>query len=141
MPVGQKKRTTSGKKGQYFQAEVAGTEDENAAADTAAIATRKKNKPKPRVQARQRRAPENPVAPPRDIPASWDEADEADRMLVTRKENGDNWKTIYAAWEAMTGLTYSGSTLPNRYKRIKMQMMHLEEGDVCVFPFLSSCDF
>lgn len=152
--VASTKRATSGKKGKHVQAQVTGTEGDsaatssstqitstNVAANTTAVTTRKKNKPRPRVRPRQRTAPENPVAPSRDIPASWDEADAADRMLVTRKENGDSWKVIYKAWEAMTGLGYAVSTLPNRYKRIKVQLMHLKEGDVCVFPFLSSCDF
>ena len=30
-----------------------------------------------------------------------------------------------------------GSTLPNRYNRIKVNMMHMKEGDVCKIPFFS----
>lgn len=84
---------------------------------------------------RQRMAPKNAVAAPRDIPTSWEDADEADQMLVTMKEDGVDWNTIREAWTAKTGQKTAGSTLPNRYKRIKIATMQFREGDVSL-PFL-----
>ena len=52
---------------------------------------------------RKRQAPKKDLAAPRGIPASWDEADEADRMLVTMKERGEGWSEIRAAWKEATG--------------------------------------
>ena len=52
---------------------------------------------------RKRQAPKKEVIAPRGIPSSWDEADDADRMLVTMKEKGEGWSEIRAAWKAATG--------------------------------------
>ena len=52
---------------------------------------------------RKRQAPKKELAAPRGIPGSWDDADQADRMLVTMKEKGDSWTDIRAAWKAVTG--------------------------------------
>lgn len=53
--------------------------------------------------ARKRQAPKKDVAPPRGIPSSWDEAGDADRMLVTMKEKGEGWAEIRALWKEATG--------------------------------------
>ena len=52
---------------------------------------------------RKRQAPKKEVVAPRGIPSSWDEAGEADRMLVTMKEKGEGWSEIRTAWKAVTG--------------------------------------
>ena len=52
---------------------------------------------------RKRQAPKNELAVPRSIPTSWDEADPADQMLVTMKEQGEGWNEIRAAWKQLTG--------------------------------------
>ena len=52
---------------------------------------------------RKRQAPKKELAAPRGIPTSWDDADHADRMLVTMKNKGDGWAEIRAAWKAVTG--------------------------------------
>ena len=52
---------------------------------------------------RKRQAPKKELAAPRGIPGSWDDADNADRMLVTMKENGEGWAEIRAAWKVATG--------------------------------------
>lgn len=86
-------------------------------------------------QSRKREAPKNAIAPPRPIPLTWDEADEADKMLVRMRDRGEEWGTIRPAWTEITGEDPSTSTLPNRYSRIKARMGHLQEGDVSS-PFL-----
>lgn len=53
--------------------------------------------------ARKRQAPKKDVAPPRGIPTSWDEAGDADRMLVAMKEKGEGWAEIRTAWKEATG--------------------------------------
>ncbi|MCJ1282181.1 hypothetical protein MMC26_001504 [Xylographa opegraphella] len=63
------------------------------------------------------------------IPSSWDEASEADRELVRMKEAGKSWPEIREMWKNKTGKELAGSTLPNRYSRIKINLEHLEPGD------------
>ncbi|KAF6220496.1 hypothetical protein HO133_002929 [Letharia lupina] len=78
---------------------------------------------------RKRQAPKKELAAPRGIPSSWDNADHADRMMVTMKEKGEGWAEIRAAWKEATGQDTASSTLPNRYNRIKVNMMRMKEGD------------
>lgn len=52
---------------------------------------------------RKRQAPKKDLAVPRGIPSSWDNADHADRMMVSMKENGDGWADIRAMWKNVTG--------------------------------------
>ncbi|KAL9103048.1 MAG: hypothetical protein Q9163_001878 [Psora crenata] len=68
-------------------------------------------------------------ATPRGIPKSWDEAGEADRMLFAMKEEGKDWASIRAAWKVITGEETGASSLPNRYNRIKCNMLRLKDGD------------
>ena len=53
---------------------------------------------------RKRNAPKGGVADQRGIPSSWDEADEADRMMFTLKDQGTSWGVIREKWTAMTGI-------------------------------------
>ncbi|KAL9134635.1 MAG: hypothetical protein Q9175_004175 [Cornicularia normoerica] len=78
---------------------------------------------------RKRQAPKKELAAPRGIPSSWEDADHADRMMVTMKEKGEGWAEIRAAWKEATGQDTASSTLPNRYNRIKVNMMRMKEGD------------
>ena len=68
------------------------------------------------------------------MPSSWAEAGVADRMLVTMRENGDDWAKIRKQWKEMTGLVTAASTLPTRYSRLKASMTVLEDGDVSCLP-------
>ena len=52
---------------------------------------------------RKRQAPKKELAAPRGIPSSWENADYADKMLVTMKEKGDSWAEIRATWQEVTG--------------------------------------
>ena len=54
------------------------------------------------------------VAPSRGIPTSWEEATEADRLLVNMKNDGADWNAIRNAWKQATGQETAPSTLPNR---------------------------
>ena len=93
----------------------------------------------PKTAPRKRAAPKNSVATPRGIPSSWESASEADKLLVRMKDEGKDWVSIRAAWKAATGEDTAQSTLPNRYNRIKTNMMRLKDGDVClILPTLST---
>ena len=56
-------------------------------------------------------------------------------MLVTMRDNGEEWGAIRLAWMEETGENPPPSTLPNRYSRIKARLVHLREGDVCLLSF------
>jgi len=43
------------------------------------------------------------MAAPRGIPTSWETADDADKMLVMMKEQGEDWAAIREAWKDATG--------------------------------------
>lgn len=70
------------------------------------------------------------------IPTSWEEASDADRMLITMKGGGADWGKIRELWKDMTGQDTANSTLPNRYLRVKANLMRLEEGDVSLYFYL-----
>ena len=72
----------------------------------------------------------------RGIPTSIAEASEADRAMLRMREEGKTWIEINAMWEAMTGEKPGKSTLPNRYTRLKSNLMTLEKGDVSSLPLL-----
>lgn len=64
---------------------------------------------------RKRQAPKKELAAPRGIPDSWENADDADRMLVMMKAKGDGWNEIRAAWKTVTGQdTASRYALPTK---------------------------
>lgn len=76
------------------------------------------------------RTHKEPPVKPIIIPTSWEEAGAADRMLVTMRGKGEDWGKIRALWKDITGQHTANSTLPNRYTRVKANLMRLEEGDV-----------
>ena len=53
---------------------------------------------------RKRNAPKGGIADQRGIPNSWDEADDADKMMFTLKSQGVPWAVIREKWTAMTGI-------------------------------------
>ena len=53
---------------------------------------------------RKRNAPKGGIADQRGIPLSWDEADDADKMMFTMKDQGAPWAVIREKWTAMTGI-------------------------------------
>ena len=53
---------------------------------------------------RKRNAPKGGIADQRGIPLSWDEADDADKMMFTLKGQGAPWAVIREKWTAMTGI-------------------------------------
>ncbi|EEQ31275.1 conserved hypothetical protein [Microsporum canis CBS 113480] len=56
----------------------------------------------------------------RALPGSLEEASEEDKMMLRmRDEENKPWSEIRAAWEEITGEAVGGSTLSNRYQRIK----------------------
>lgn len=127
VPVTPKKRTPKSK-GKKVKAEEPGTEvvaSASGSTQTGADGMGENAK----GEARKRMAPKKAVATPKEIPSTWDEADEADKMLVNMRDSGEDWITIRAAWEAATGQVTAGSSLPNRYGRIKVHLMELKEGD------------
>lgn len=71
-------------------------------------------------------APVKPII----IPTCWEEAGAGDRMLVTMRNQGADWGKIRALWKDITGQDTAASTLPNRYIRVKANLMRLEDGDV-----------
>ncbi|EME85677.1 uncharacterized protein MYCFIDRAFT_122067, partial [Pseudocercospora fijiensis CIRAD86] len=69
------------------------------------------------------------IAQTRPIPRSYDECDEADKMLLELRDDGGDWKDIRPKWTELTGEGTAPSTLPNRYARIKSNLTVIEEGD------------
>ncbi|KAL1851577.1 hypothetical protein Plec18170_006396 [Paecilomyces lecythidis] len=56
----------------------------------------------------------------RPIPASFEEAGPEDRLIIQMRDNeGKSWAEIRETWTAMTGIQVGGSTLSNRYIRLK----------------------
>ena len=53
---------------------------------------------------RKRNAPKGGIADQRGIPNSWEEADDADKMIFTLKSQGEPWAVIREKWTAMTGI-------------------------------------
>lgn len=53
------------------------------------------------------------------IPRTYESCDEADRMLVSWRDEKKDWGPIKAEWKRLTGEATAQSTLPNRYARIK----------------------
>lgn len=70
------------------------------------------------------------------IPTCWEEANAADRMLITMRGDGADWGRIRALWKDITGQDTAASTLPNRYTRVKANLMRLEDGDVSLSLYL-----
>lgn len=78
------------------------------------------------------------AAEARPIPTRLEHASPADQNLVAMRDAGESWNDIRKMWKDMTGLETAHSTLPGRYKRLKENLIRLEEGDVCFFCISSS---
>lgn len=63
------------------------------------------------------------------IPQSWEEASNADRILVRMKSKGLSWDEIGKAWKEETGQDTAHIVLVNRYNRLKDNVQILREGD------------
>lgn len=110
------------------------TEDVPTAPKKKVVATQTKTKgPRARKESRTHKQP--PVKSIV-IPNCWEEASAADRMLITMKGGGADWGTIRGLWKDITGQDTANSTLPNRYLRVKANLMRLEEGDVSLYFYL-----
>lgn len=75
------------------------------------------------------------------VPASFDEAGSMDRLILHLKDvEGRPWSEINRAVEDMIGFTLGGSTLSNRYMRIKANFAIFPDDDVSVSssPFWST---
>ena len=53
---------------------------------------------------RKRNALKGGISDQRGIPSAWDEADDADKMMFTMKDEGASWSVIREKWTAMTGI-------------------------------------
>ena len=59
------------------------------------------------------------VASQQDLPQSWEEANDGDRLIMRMKGNQKGWATIEPAWEKLTGEKPENGALLDRYKRMK----------------------
>ena len=59
------------------------------------------------------------LASQQDIPHSWEEANDGDRLIMRMKGNQKGWATIEPAWEKLTGEKPENGALLDRYKRMK----------------------
>lgn len=67
------------------------------------------------------------------IPLTYEEAGPADRtMLHMRETENKPWGEIRKVLEEMTGAKLGGSTLQNRYSRIKVNFVVFNKEDVCL---------
>jgi len=65
----------------------------------------------------------------RAIPQSWEEASEADRILLNMKSRGISWHEIGKAWNEETGQDTAHIVLLNRYNRLKDNVQIFKDGD------------
>lgn len=49
------------------------------------------------------------------------------------KDEERDWRSIRGMWKDKTGQDTAPSTLPNRYKRLKDNMVRSKEGEVCLY--------
>ncbi|OJJ47068.1 hypothetical protein ASPZODRAFT_15751 [Penicilliopsis zonata CBS 506.65] len=76
------------------------------------------SKMKKTTKASKEGTPKKMTLPP--TPATYEEAGEADRLLLHMKDvENKPWGEINAAWEAITGINVGKSTLGVRYMRLK----------------------
>ena len=68
---------------------------------------------------KKRRANDTPSSRIRKLPASYEEANEADKMLWDSRKDGVIYSKIREDWEKITGEKIGASTLPNRFERLK----------------------
>ena len=68
---------------------------------------------------------------------TYEEAGRADRtMLHMRESEKKPWAEIQKALQEMTGVKLGGSTLQNRYSRIKVNFVVFNKEDVCLLLLL-----
>ncbi|KAK7518141.1 uncharacterized protein IWZ02DRAFT_491926 [Phyllosticta citriasiana] len=80
--------------------------------------------------ARQRKKPpKKAVSTPKAIGTTVDELDPVDRKMIQMKDSGYGWKDIGKMWTEATGEVTAKSTLPNRYARIKANIMTMPEDE------------
>ena len=90
-----KKRRRSTRKGAFETAAVSPfDEDIDPTSVLEAVSPTKAEGMTVRNTPRKRTAPKA-LAAPRGIPSSWEDADDADKVLITLKEAGDDWSTIW----------------------------------------------
>lgn len=77
-----------------------------------------------------KRAPADKIGKTMPISTSLATASDADKMLIKMKKEGKTWVEIREAWKKKTGEETKSSTLPNRYSRLKTNLMTLQSGDV-----------
>ena len=72
----------------------------------------------------------NEAASLSELPQSWDQADAADKMLFNMKEKIRKipWARIEQAWERLTGERPAKGILPDRYRRLKEIVAHVNAG-------------
>ena len=82
---------------------------------------------------RKRAAVTKDKAVARGLPTSMEQASDADKMLLHMKDvENKPWAEIRKMWKVMTSQETASSTLPNRYNRLKANLMVLKDGDVSV---------
>ena len=59
------------------------------------------------------------LAPQQDLPQSWEEANDGDRLIMRLKASQKGWVTIEPAWEKLTGQKPEKGALLDRYNRMK----------------------
>ncbi|KAF2424467.1 hypothetical protein EJ08DRAFT_681861 [Tothia fuscella] len=64
------------------------------------------------------------------IAESADELSAHDQMLLSWKDEGKSWAVIKTEWERLTGNKPGGSTLPNRYARLKANLACVTPVDI-----------
>ncbi|KAI5368264.1 hypothetical protein Slin15195_G033970 [Septoria linicola] len=78
---------------------------------------------------KQTRTYKGKTAAARPIPRTYEECDEADKMLIEWRDQKKEWAPIKVEWKRLTGEGTAQSTLPNRYTRLKMNFAMLNEED------------
>ncbi|ODM14571.1 hypothetical protein SI65_10057 [Aspergillus cristatus] len=64
------------------------------------------------------------------IPTSYDEASEEDKLIIKmREKDGQGWSDIRKVIEEITGVKFGGSSLSNRYGRMKANFTVFEKED------------
>ncbi|KAI9793270.1 MAG: hypothetical protein M1816_000691 [Peltula sp. TS41687] len=82
------------------------------------------------VPPKKRRGVANPKG--RKVAASYEEADEADKMLWDSRREGKPWNEVKEAWTKITGEETAASTLPNRLDRLKTVWFKLEPAEEAI---------
>ncbi|MCJ1312117.1 hypothetical protein MMC25_005791 [Agyrium rufum] len=68
------------------------------------------------------------------IPKSYEEAGEADRLMVQMRNEDKTWAEIQAMWLEHTGTEKTSASLQKRFSRIKDNLTKLEDGEASMVP-------